>query len=270
MPQPIQKSATKNRVAAKSKIGSQKFYRSRFRNWQKDCCTADLEIGSQKLCRFQFKNWQPNRVAADSEIGSQKLYSCWFRIQQKDCGITNSKMDSLLSLCFAKYFRSLVILRMFWLQNGRWHHISQNQLDSWNSCICSTKMAKDPTMIFTSLVWIIPPRKRWLHEICRSRGNKFGIQQMLVDKLEWQRDVNLDKDIWAVDVTMRLDTQLKSPTWEPSSDSSLITVLESMVEPLILPIVIACSTLSTTLTILCQSSKVVVVAWGLLGTFWGR
>ena len=31
-------------------------------------------------------------------------------------------------------------------QNDRWHHLSQTELDSWNSCICSIEMAEDPTM----------------------------------------------------------------------------------------------------------------------------
>jgi hypothetical protein len=53
-------------------------------------------------------------------------------------------------LCFAEQLWSLVILMMFWWQNDRWHHLSQTQLDSWNSCICPTKMAQEPTMIFTS------------------------------------------------------------------------------------------------------------------------
>jgi hypothetical protein len=35
-------------------------------------------------------------------------------------------------------------------QYGRWHHLLHTQLDSWNSCICSTKMVQEPTMIFTS------------------------------------------------------------------------------------------------------------------------
>jgi len=61
-------------------------------------------------------------------------------------------LDQLLwpYLCFAERFRSLVILMMFWWQNDRWHHLSQTQLDSWKSCICWTKMAQKPTMIFTS------------------------------------------------------------------------------------------------------------------------
>jgi hypothetical protein len=55
---------------------------------------------------------------------------------------------------------------------------------------------------YSHLVWITP---WWLHAICRSRGNKFEIWQMLLGKLEWQRNVNLGKDIWAFDVTARPD-----------------------------------------------------------------
>jgi hypothetical protein len=53
-------------------------------------------------------------------------------------------------LCFAEQLQSLVILMMFRWQNDWWHHLSQTRLDSWNSCICPTKMAQAPTMIFTS------------------------------------------------------------------------------------------------------------------------
>ena len=62
-------------------------------------------------------------------------------------------------LCFAKQFRSLVILRMFWRQFSQWHPPSQTPLvscsptsglDSWNSCKCSIEMAEEPLMIFTS------------------------------------------------------------------------------------------------------------------------
>jgi hypothetical protein len=79
------------------------------------------------------------------------------------------------------------------------------QLDFWNSCNCSIEMVEDTTMIFTSLVWIIPPMKQWLHRIWRSQGNKSEIYQMLLGKLEWKRYVNLGKDIWVVDATTRSD-----------------------------------------------------------------
>jgi hypothetical protein len=79
------------------------------------------------------------------------------------------------------------------------------QLDFWNSCNCSIEMVEDTTMIFTSLVWIIPPMKQWLHRIWWSQGNKSEIYQMLLGKLEWKRYVNLGKDIWVVDATTRSD-----------------------------------------------------------------
>jgi hypothetical protein len=55
-------------------------------------------------------------------------------------------------LCFAKQFRSLVILRMFWRQNDRWQAPSQIPLvfcsptSRLDSCNCSIEMAEDPTM----------------------------------------------------------------------------------------------------------------------------
>ena len=45
---------------------------------------------------------------------------------------------------FAKHFLLFVILRMLWWQYGRWHHLSQTQLDSWNLCNCSTEWCKIP------------------------------------------------------------------------------------------------------------------------------
>jgi hypothetical protein len=35
-------------------------------------------------------------------------------------------------------------------------------------------MAQDPTMIITSLVWIIPPRKWWLHGFWQSQSKNSG------------------------------------------------------------------------------------------------
>ena len=43
-----------------------------------------------------------------------------------------------------------VILKMFGGQHDWWHHLSQTQLNSWNSCVCSTEMVQEPSMIFTS------------------------------------------------------------------------------------------------------------------------
>jgi len=55
-------------------------------------------------------------------------------------------------LCFAKQFRSLVILRMFWRQNDRWQAPSHIPLvfcsptSRLDSCNCLIEMAEDPTM----------------------------------------------------------------------------------------------------------------------------
>lgn len=45
---------------------------------------------------------------------------------------------------FCQAFRSLVNLRMLRWQYGWWCHFAQTQLDSWNSCNCSTEWHKIP------------------------------------------------------------------------------------------------------------------------------
>jgi hypothetical protein len=42
----IKKLATKNYVAADLEINNQKLYQCRFRNWQRNCATANSEIGN--------------------------------------------------------------------------------------------------------------------------------------------------------------------------------------------------------------------------------
>ena len=107
-------------------------------------------------------------------------------------------------LCFAKQFRSLVILRMFWRQNDRWQAPSQIELDSWNSCICSTEMVEDPTMISHLLSGLYHLENDGCMGSVRVR-KKSGIWQMLVVQLGWQKDVNLGKDTWVAGATVRLD-----------------------------------------------------------------
>jgi hypothetical protein len=53
------------------------------------------------------------------------------------------------------------------------HHIPNLILDFFFAIF--NQMAKDPTMMFLSLIWIIPPRKWWLHGISWSQGNKSEI-----------------------------------------------------------------------------------------------
>jgi len=68
VPLPNQKLTAKNWVAANSEIGSQKLYRCRFINRQKNYGVADSELAA-------------NCAAADSEINNQKLCRCRFRNQ---------------------------------------------------------------------------------------------------------------------------------------------------------------------------------------------
>jgi len=99
-------------------------------------------------------------------------------------------------LCLAKHFWSFVNMRMFWWQYGWWHYLSQTQLasslpssglDSWKFCNYSNEWPKTPTMIFTSLVGIIPPREQWLHGISRSQDDKSGIAD--AGRLTWVAEV---------------------------------------------------------------------------------
>jgi hypothetical protein len=88
----------------------------------------------------------------------------WDVIPKQNAKFHNNMIDNSSSflnqlfwqyLCFAKHFRSHVILKMFGGQYSQWHPPSQtplvscsptSRLVSWNSCICSIEMADDPTM----------------------------------------------------------------------------------------------------------------------------
>jgi len=99
-------------------------------------------------------------------------------------------------LCFSKHFDHL----SFWgccsdnmaddiiFTNSTWF-LKFLQLFNWN--------AQNPPMIFKSLFWIMPPRKRWLYGIWRSRGNKSrsltdaGKQTWVVKECQsWQRHLS--------------------------------------------------------------------------------
>jgi hypothetical protein len=87
------------------------------------------------ICWFQNnKETKTRHVSLKDEMWSQNKNATFHNNM-----IDNSSpfLDQLFwpYLCFAEQLRSLVILRMFWWQNDRWHHLSQTQLDSWNSCL---------------------------------------------------------------------------------------------------------------------------------------
>jgi len=113
------------------------------------------------------------------------------------------------------------------------------------------------------LVWIIP---RWLHANLSKWVQQVwnltdaGRQTWVADECQsWQRHLSswcYGKAKW-----------LSFLNWESFSDSTLITVMESMVDPSIFPLLIASSILLAILTTSCQSSNVVAVVWELLETF---
>ena len=109
-------------------------------------------------------------------------------------------------------FDQHVILKMFGGQYSQWHPPSPtplvscsptfrlNSCKSWN---CSLEMVGNPTMTSHLLSGL------YHLEIGGCMGfvgeHNSGIRQMLVDELKWQRNVNLGKDIWAIDAWARLD-----------------------------------------------------------------
>jgi len=105
-------------------------------------------------------------------------------------------------LCFAKQFRSLVILRMFWRQNDRWQAPSQIPLvfcsptSGLDSCNCSIEMAEDPTMTSHLLFGLYHLENGGCMGSVRVR-QKSGIWQMLVNKPTWQRNVYLWQRPWS-------------------------------------------------------------------------
>ena len=96
-------------------------------------------------------------------------------------------------LCFAEQLQSLVILMMFRWQNDWWHHLSQTRLDSWNSCICPTKMAQEPTMIFTSRLnyttVVACNLSKWVQQVWNLTDA--GRQTWVADECQyWQRHLS--------------------------------------------------------------------------------
>ena len=160
-------------------------------------------------------------------------------------------------------FRSLVILRMFWWQHDWWHHLSQTQLDSWNSCVCSTEMVHEPSMIFTSGLnyttvvacnlsksgaLSLESGRCWSTNLS---GRGMSILAKTFEPLMLQWDLAKPHNYGF-------------PSSESSPYSTPFTVLKSTVEPSIFPILIVSSILLAILTTSCQSSNVVAVVWELL------
>ena len=126
------------------------------------------------------------------------------KIHNKNDWQFNPFLDQLLwqYLCFAKQFRSLVILRMFWRQNDRWQAPSQIPLvfcsptSGLDSCNCSIEMAEDPTMTSHLLFGLYHLENSGCMGSVRVR-QKSGIWQMLVNKPTWQRNVYLWQRHWS-------------------------------------------------------------------------
>jgi hypothetical protein len=92
-----------------------------------------------------------------------------------------------------RQLQSLVILMMFRWQNDWWHHLSQTRLDSWNSCICPTKMAQEPTMIFTSRLnyttVVACNLSKWVQQVWNLTDA--GRQTWVADECQyWQRHLS--------------------------------------------------------------------------------
>jgi hypothetical protein len=135
----------------------------------------------------------------------------WDVIPKQNAKFHNNMIDNsspfltqlfLQYLYFAKQFRSLIILRMFWRQNDRWQAPSQIPLvfcsptSRLDSCNCSIEMAEDPTMTSHLLFGLYHLENGGCMGSVRVR-QKSGIWQMLVNKPTWQRNVYLWQRPWS-------------------------------------------------------------------------
>jgi hypothetical protein len=79
----------------------------------------------------------------------------WDVITKQKCNIAQQYDWQFIAIIESSFLAISVFCQTFSItchsedvrgQNDRWHHLSQTELDSWNSCICSIEMAEDPTM----------------------------------------------------------------------------------------------------------------------------
>jgi len=123
------------------------------------------------ICWFQNnKETQTRHVSLKDEMWSQNKNATFHKNM-----IDNSSpfLNQLFwwYLCFAKHFRSHVILKVFEGQYSQWQPPSQIPLvfcspnSRLDSCNCSTEWPEIPPVIFKSPVWIISHRKQWLRGI---------------------------------------------------------------------------------------------------------
>jgi len=92
--------------------------------WKKHLLISKQQKDKEKTCFVQGWDVTPKQNAE-------------WQLHNKTMDNSAPFLDQLFwpYLCFAEQLRSLVILMMFWWQNDWWHHLSQTQLDSWNSCL---------------------------------------------------------------------------------------------------------------------------------------
>ena len=124
-------------------------------------------------CFQKNKETKKIHVSLKDEMWSQKQMQKWQKSLTK-------MIDSLTPLLDQPFWQYLCLLSIFlsffpsedvvtiWLvtssfTNSTWF-LKFMQLFNW--------MAQNPPMIFKSLVWIIPPRKRWLYGIWWSQSKK--------------------------------------------------------------------------------------------------
>ena len=146
----------------------------------------------------------------------------------------------------------------------KWSMTSSFTNSAWFLKLVSVqlKWSRNPPW-YSHLVWIIP---RWLHANLSKWVQQVwnltdaGRQTWVADECQsWQRHLSswcYGKAKW-----------LSLLNWESSSDSTLIIVMESMVDPSIFPLLITSSILLAIHTTSCQYFNVVVVGWGLSETF---
>jgi len=163
---------------------------------------------------------------------------------------------------------------MFWRQFSQWHPPSQTPLVSCSptsgldSCNCSIEMAEDPPWYSNLLFGLYHIRNRGCMGFNRVRQKVWNLTDAssptwVAERCQsWQRHLSswCYSETWLNHITMvsRLQSHLLI---------HLFTVLESMADPSIFPILTASSILLAILTTSCQFSNVVAVVWELLETF---
>jgi len=247
----------------------------------------DWLIACWSLIKIFYKNtlWKKHLLISkqQEDKGKTCFVEGWDVTTKQKCNIPQQcdwQFNALLGSTilaisvFTEQFRSLIILRMFWRQNDQWQAPSQiplvfcSPISGLDSCNCSIEIAEDPTMtshLLSGLYHLENGGCMGFNKVSQKFWNLTNASSptWVAERCQsWQRHLSscCYSETWLNHITMvsRLQSHLLI---------HLFTVLESMANPSIFPLFIACSILLTIFITSCQSSHVVMVGWGLSETF---